>query len=340
MSELLITEFFDHTCILGLKENKIEYLDIIDIVDRTGNIYVGRVENIVSNINAAFVRFEKNGDKNGIGFLPLNTLPAQCVLNRDVESSKELKAGDIVLVQIKVEAQKTKQPRLTGKLKLSFENTAGDLQNLIAIAKTRSEYQQIAPEETGISCVVNKTYEIFSQICDEAPDRIVTDNRSIYEELTGADVDCTYYDEEEQRLPLKVHYSLTSRTEDIFKKNVWLKSGAFLVIEQTETLNLIDVNSGKNLKKSDMFFLEQNKEAAKEAYRQIRLRNLSGMILIDFISMKDKSMNSELIAFIKDLIKNDPMNLSFVDLTGLGIMEFTRNKKKKSLRETIDTRNK
>jgi ribonuclease G len=96
------------------------------------------------------------------------------------------------------------------------------------------------------------------------------------------------------------------------------------------------VNSGKNLKKSDSFFLELNKEAAREAYRQIRLRNLTGMILIDFISMKSSEMNEEFTEFIKDLISTDNLNMRFIDLTGLGIMEFTRDKKYKSLSETID----
>ncbi|WP_051656640.1 ribonuclease E/G [Butyrivibrio sp. AE3004] len=336
MSEIIITDFFENTAIIGIHDNIVEYLDFPYTGDRTGNIYVGRVDNIVSNLRAAFIRFDKTCGKHGIGFLQLKSLPAECILNRTVTSSSELKPGDIVLVQLQVEEQKTKQARLTGRIDLSGSVFEGDIEKLISIAKTRSEYQKISTDNSDIYTEIINVRKTFSQIVGENTVNIITDNKSVYEELTSQSVECHYYDEQETRLPIKIHYSLTSKTEDLFRKHVWMKSGAFLIIEQTETLNLIDVNSGKNLKKSDEFFLELNREAAKEAYRQIRLRNLSGMILIDFISMKNKSMNDELISYIKELIKDDPMDLSFIDLTGLGIMEFVRKKRKKSLRETID----
>lgn len=333
MCEIIITKWHDHLSLFGIKDNQIQILDILDAVDRTGNIYVGRVENLVSNLNAAFVRFDTKNGKHGIGFLPLKSFPADFILNRKVDSSSEIRPGDIVLIQLKVEEQKTKQARLTGKIDL--KNTSfDDIDSLLAIAKTRSEHQLISGKEGSVS------EEILSiKSCTQNISSITTDIPEVYEELTSNKIECSFYDEEEKRLSLTVFYSLTSKTEDLFRKKVWLDSGAFLIIEQTETLNLIDVNSGKAIKKSDEFFLKLNKEAALEAYRQIRLRNLSGMILIDFVSMKKRENNEELIAYIKEIIASDPMNLTYIDLTGLGIMEFTRQKSKKSLRETIDIKN-
>ena len=334
MCELIITKWHEHLALIGIEENRINILEILDSIDRTGNIYVGRVENLVSNIEAAFVRFDSHNGKHGIGFLPLKALPAKHILNRQVDSSNELKAGDIVLVQLKVEEHKTKQARLTGKLDLEKSGFDGDADALLKLAKTRSEHQMICGDDSNISDVIKNIINSRDEITS-----VITDDSEVFDELRNENIECTFYDEEEKRLPLNVFYSLTSKTEDLFKKKVWLDSGAFLIIEQTETLNLIDVNSGKAIKKSDEFFLKLNKEAAEEAYRQIRLRNLSGMILIDFVSMKKKESNEELISYIKELIASDPMNMTFIDLTGLGIMEFTRQKRKKSLRETIDIKN-
>jgi ribonuclease G len=342
MFEVVITNWHEHLTAIGFYENKVELIDVLDSRDRTGNIYVGRVENIVSNLNAAFVRFEKDGGKHGIGFLPIKAIPVKNILNRSVDSSKEIRPGDIVLVQISVEEMKLKQARLTGKIDLAKADYNGDMDQLLAIARTRKEYQQISNEISGIADDIKNACDTMEKITGDTEYKLVTDMADIYQELLeGKDLFSEnavieFYDEEEKRLALIVHYSLTSKTDDLFKKKVWLDSGAFLIIEQTETLNLIDVNSGKDLKKSEEFFLNLNKEAAREAYRQIRLRNLSGMILIDFVSLKNSETKDELIGYIKELIKDDPMNLTFIDMTKLGIIEFTREKRKKSLRETID----
>ena len=342
MFDVIITKWHEHLTCIGIKENRVQYIDILDSKDRTGNIYVGRVENIVANLSSAFVRIEKESGKHGIGFLPLKSLPAKMILNRSVESSNELKAGDIVLVQVSVEEIKTKQARLTGKIDFTKADFSGDDEKLLAIAKTRTEYQQISNDISTAADEIERACNILSNITGDSDYKIVTDDNHIYNELIERkdlfidNVNIELYSEKEKRLPLFVHYSLTSRTEDLFRKKVWLDSGAFLVIEQTETLNLIDVNSGKALKKNEQFFLELNKEAAREAYRQIRLRNLSGMILIDFVTLSKSEAKDELTRYIKDLIRNDPMNLTFIDLTKLGIIEFTRDKRKKSLRETID----
>ncbi len=329
MSELIITKWKNHITAIGLIDDKVQYLNILDQIDRTGNIYVGRVENIVTNINSAFVRFENTHDMHGIGFLPLKNFPLENVLNKNASAISDIKAGDSLLVKIRTEEIKTKQARLTGRISSEDLGAHSSIEELIEIARTRTEYQQVCGKKQSISDVICVAIDEFAILCGD-DFKIISDI-----ELPDIDSPIEYYDEEERRLPISVHYSLTSRTDDLFTRKVWLKSGAYLVIEQTETLNLIDVNSGKNIKKNNQLFYDINMEAALEAYRQIRLRNLSGMILIDFIDM-DKETEEKFTLFIKEMIKDDPCDFRFIDMTGLGIMEFTRNKTKKSLRESID----
>lgn len=125
---------------------------------------------------------------------------------------------------------------------------------------------------------------------------------------------------------LSVLYGLGGQLEKASQRRVWLDSGAYLIIEATEAMHVIDVNTGKSIDKKGDLFLQINLEAAKECLRQIRLRNLSGMILIDFVNMPQKSDYDKLSAALKNDCSLDPVNCTFVDFTGLGIAEITRNK--------------
>ena len=102
-----------------------------------------------------------------------------------------------------------------------------------------------------------------------------------------------------------------------------------------ETLTVIDVNSGKNQSKKAEALCSINKEAAAEIARQLRLRNISGMILIDFIRLKQKQENEEFLRVLKQELKKDPVPVCFVDVTKLGLVELTRKKVYKSLREIL-----
>lgn len=119
---------------------------------------------------------------------------------------------------------------------------------------------------------------------------------------------------------------------------VWLKNGGYLVIQPTEALVSIDVNTGKAIsKKKDVqkTFLKVNLEAATQIAKQLRLRNLSGMILIDFIDMKDADYNKQLMDRLRTEFAKDPVKTILVDMTKLGLVEVTRKKVRKSLYEQI-----
>lgn len=132
-------------------------------------------------------------------------------------------------------------------------------------------------------------------------------------------------------------YGLRSKIEKASAERVWLNSGANLVIQPTEALTVIDVNTSKSSGKknsSDTIF-HINLEAAKEIARQIRLRNLSGIIIVDFIGMQDESHEKQLMEALSKLLASDRIKTVLVDITPLGLVEITRKKTDKNLYEKL-----
>lgn len=409
-NEILITKYLEHTMLLALVDNRLEYLEVLDAESYVGRIFVGRVENIVSNINSAFVKFLD--DQNG--YLSLKDVVPECVLSRDFNENPKLRIGDLVLVQVSSDALKTKLPKLTCKLSLSGkfsaltmgekgvgcsrklpEDKRNQLINTIREEQKKREsiatfkYGTIIRTDAGengvtaedIIAEISLLEEQIKQMIEKAAymspyqeiqsatnkNRILeitkrfihvvrcfnhdhiqinTDIEPIFNEVSSyknelsADnedhVSIKFFDPDlENARPLSVIYGLNSKLDECQKKKVWLKSGGYLVIEQTEALNVIDVNTGKSINGKKNIIEKLNIEAMEESMRQIRLRNLSGMILIDFINMKDKDENNHLIDNIKAMTKLDPININFIDITGLGIIELTRKKTGKSLIEVL-----
>ena len=131
--------------------------------------------------------------------------------------------------------------------------------------------------------------------------------------------------------------SLTTLLDTLTGNQVWLKSGGSIVVEQTEAFTAIDVNTGRvvsRLPRQELAY-KINMEAAAEAARQIRLRQLSGTILIDFINMQDPSREKELGEFLQTKLSGDPAGAKVVDFTALHICEITRKKQVRSLKEQI-----
>ena len=119
------------------------------------------------------------------------------------------------------------------------------------------------------------------------------------------------------------------------ERRVWLKSGGYLIIEPTEALTVIDVNSGKYEARKGYgeTCRKINLEAAEEIALQLRLRNLSGMILVDFINMEEEEEKTELLSCLRKLVKSDKVKTTVVDMTPLGLVEITRKKVNKPLAE-------
>jgi ribonuclease G len=139
------------------------------------------------------------------------------------------------------------------------------------------------------------------------------------------------------QISLAALYSFPSKLDLALKKRVWLRSGANLLIEPTETMTVIDVNTAKNIakKSAQENFLRINKEAAAEIARQLRLRNISGMILVDFINLDRKEDEEDLMDYFRNCLSADPLRPNLVDMTGLGLIELTRKKVRKTLAEVL-----
>lgn len=143
---------------------------------------------------------------------------------------------------------------------------------------------------------------------------------------------------QDTKISLQALYGLNTKIDELRQKKVWLPSGGYLCIEPTEAMVVIDINTGKAIRKGDNsqeLYREINKEAALEIARQLRLRNLSGMVLIDFINMKDKDYEQEIVELVKEYAQRDFSKITVYEFTRLGLLELTRNKKSRALHEVI-----
>lgn len=140
---------------------------------------------------------------------------------------------------------------------------------------------------------------------------------------------------QDDSLSLSSLYQVDKGIEEALGRRVWLRSGAYLVIEPTEALTVIDVNTGKYAEKKTLrdTILKINLEAAQETARQLRLRNLSGIILIDFIDMAEEEDRQLLMKKLSGWCSQDPVRTNVVDMTKLNLVEVTRKKIRKPLHE-------
>ncbi|MBQ2609506.1 MAG: ribonuclease E/G [Butyrivibrio sp.] len=377
MSEIIISEYLNTPVVTAFIGNKMEYLSFVRD-NELGNIYVAKVDHIVKNINAAFVRY----DKDKTGYLPLKNITGACVINRKFTSDDTLKNGDDVIVQVESEAVKTKKTKLTTNLSVSDNYVAvtlgkygvgssiklsDDIRTFLS-DKIKEDYENIMDayheklsgatagiiirtqaSEIEEEKAFNVIEDSFKSCLDELA-KILSDgrNRTTYSCIHRSDNGSTAQHIENAEAFLKVRgesdysviedtgiHGIRSAIDDLKHRKVWLKSGAYIIIEQLESFNAIDVNTGKAIKGKDDIAFKVNLEAVNEIFRQIRLRNLTGMILIDFINMDDDEKYEELIHKVKAFCKYEQVHTCFIDVTGLGIMELTRNKNDKTLKEIL-----
>lgn len=344
-----------------------------------GNIYIGRVEKVVKNIQSAFIRL----DTEHVGYLPLNDKPA-LVLNRTLPKGlPSIAENDLVLVQVEQEPQKMKQARVTGNINISGKYVALDLQKgTIGVSKKiknmervkalkkllvstygcvfrtacehmddqiiLSEYELLAKEmdklihkasyEKRIGCIKEGCTEyvaILEEYGTDRLDKVKTDLPEVEERLKDSVSSVVLY--EDNDYPLYKLLNLETETNRLLSPKVWLKSGGFLVIEPTEAMVVIDVNSGKSIgkKNKETHILKVNLEAAQEITRQLRLRNLSGIIMVDFINMQREEDRQQVVKCLERGLKRDKIPGYFVEITKLGVFELTRKKVRRPIHEVI-----
>lgn len=350
-----------------------------------GNVYVGKVKNIVKNINAAFVEF----DKGQHGYYSLTENTAHFFTN--TKKGNIPVAGDELLVQVIKDPIKSKLPMLTGqlaitganlvltanktfvgvsakitsetekkRLKAIVEPLTSDMFGFIVRTEASGKAAEALSAEAGAlsaefehilekgrySPCFTKVYAgapAYMKYIQSHPDiaRITTDLPAVYEtiarqqKLLGTNIPLVLY--EDPSWPLCKVKSMETLLRRALSPQVWLKSGGFLMIQPTEGLVVIDVNTGKytGKKAAQETFFKINMEAATEIGRQLRLRNLSGIIIIDFIDMKNPAMRSQLLEHFGQVLKKDSVKTVLVDMTRLNLVEMTRKKERRPLYEQL-----
>ena len=385
MGKIIISEVMDRQLLFLIDEqNHPQFIKVLsdereDLL--TGNIYVGRVSNVVPGIQGAFVSISNHQKV----FLPFR----ECYAG---ESAIPLRQGDELLVQITASAIKTKLPEASTKLHLAgkycvchlnghgisfskkispskeselkaaitnadmpgrkgygfiIRTNAGLLSDTEPLLDEMRQFIDIFEQisQTGkyrtiYSCLYRGEAECIKAVKNIPTDQyseIVTDISSCYERLKDCKAAVRLYQDES--LPLAKLYSLETHLKQALSKKVWLPGGGYLIIELTEAMTVIDVNSGKGSNQKGMaqgqLYLKTNREAAFEIARQLRLRNLSGMIMVDFINMGSAEEEQNLLVYLKECLEKDPVKTRLVDMTALGIVEITRKKESRPLADSF-----
>ena len=217
------------------------------------------------------------------------------------------------------------------EIKKELNELLSEWEHIKEIAMMRKCYTLLKSEDALYIKMIKNLYA-------NETDEIITDNKEIYYELKdkfNGKYNIRLYDD--TLLPLYKLYSIEKVVEEVCSKKVWLKSGAYLVIEPTEAMTVIDVNTGKCIKGkrlSDTIY-NVNIEAAKEIAYQMRLRNMSGIIMVDFINMENKEYQDKLIEYLKKIVLKDRIRTNVVDITKLNIVEITRKKVERPVYEQI-----
>ncbi len=222
----------------------------------------------------------------------------------------------------------------------------------LLLEKARLETQMNAvlstwTSRTGGSLLYEPEPAFLSEIFNNrlsSLDEVVTDDPLVYDIVRKKEESIRMTDENarlpflryyEDAYPLTKLYSLETVLERARKERVWLKSGGYLVIQPTEALVSIDVNTGKfdGKKSLEETFFKINLEAAEEIAIQLRLRNLSGIIIVDFIDMSKKEHKDALLRAFEEALRKDPVKTVLLGLTRLNLAELTRKKVRKPLHE-------
>lgn len=355
--------------ILGFQfeENKLSRIYNLENKSLVGNIYVGYVKDIVKNLNAAFVEI----DGESKGFLSLKNYPYKIKQGDKIlvqVAGDKVKTKDYLLtwkLNISVGSviltvgnnnfsisKKIDDSLLREQYKNSFSHFCTDEYGFIL--RTNAQSKDLKNLENNINEAIeiynqtvnkfnflkaktlvykkDKQLEVLEDFVLKKDGMVITDVEQIYESLKAADI-CASFNVE-KKINLINKYSLEKHLQNSLNRHVWLKSGGYLIIEHTEAMTVIDVNTGKADFKSnrDKTIQKINEEAAKEIARQLQIRNISGTIIVDFIG-SDELKNGNLIAVMRQEVKKDYVSCSVVDITKLGLMEITRKKQEQPLYE-------
>ena len=358
-----------------------------DVYQIHGNIYLGKVQNVLPGMEAAFVDIAT--PKNAVLYRGDVQFDKEDVVEQGPEPRIEqvLKRGQLILCQVTKNPIGEKGARLTQEVSLP-----GRFVVLIPDSKTygiskrlpegerrrlRTVLDRIKPKEHGLivrTAAENATehelttdmkqlverWERIKQQAEKASSPtllyrepslavrvireefssdyrgIVIDDRALFEEVRDYIGDFNpefvdrveYWNEKDQGFPLFEQHRVVEQLRKALDRKVWLPSGGSLVIEHTEALTVIDVNTGKNVGKTNLeeTVLGNNLEAAEEIAHQLRLRDIGGIIVIDFIDMEVKENRRKVVEAFRKALSRDKTRTQVFDISELGLVQMTRKR--------------
>ncbi|MBC8213554.1 MAG: Rne/Rng family ribonuclease [Candidatus Marinimicrobia bacterium] len=388
------------------------YIELPHHQRMVGNIYKGKIQNVIPGMQAAFVDIGYNIN----AFLPFSEIESPENLGNfsisddddsdetdkktnknkksDFDPAKDLKTDDEILVQVIKEPYAGKGPRVTTDISLpgsllvlvpksNFIGISRKMSDKYEKRRLRRVVKELKSDEFGLivrTIAEGKDHSIleqdYSRLLDswkkmdetskksDAPvcvyqdystadqvirdlftvdvSKIVVDSKVVFKRIAGyiKEVSPNQIDK------LVIHKgkgsvfdqnNIEEQVEKSLRRKVWMKSGAHLVIEQTEAMLVIDVNSGRFIGKKDheQNSLKINIESAKEIARQLRLRDLGGLIVIDFIDLQEPKNRKKVFDELKEALKSDRAKVSLSEFSNFGLLEMTRQRIRQSLLQTV-----
>jgi len=189
---------------------------------------------------------------------------------------------------------------------------------------------------------MNTSSSTMRDLFSEDVSRVSVDSRKMYREIRGylnlvAPHKVDVLEMHSESIPIFDKYEIEKQIQQSMSRRVWLKSGGYLIIEHTEAMKVIDVNSGRYAAKreQELNSLRTNTEAAREIARQIRLRDLGGIIVIDFIDMNSEENKRKLYDELRRGMRRDRAKFSILPLTDFGLMQITRQRVRDSVQMSV-----
>lgn len=226
----------------------------------------------------------------------------------------------------------------SGTRKTSF---ARDARTLIEIWKEIDSGIKEKPAPCILYQEPHLAERVVRDYLTEDIDRVFVDNRETYEMIRKM---ITKYSRRSRNWvqlyggeePMFDYFDVEKQIESVFRRKVWMKSGAYLIFDETEALVAVDVNTGRHKggKSAEESILAVNIEAAEEVARQMRLRNVGGLVVIDFIDMKSKRDQNAVYKTLKDALREDRARTNVLPISQLGLLEMTRQRFEESVYTT------
>ena len=361
-----------------------------------GNIYLGKVQNVLPGMQAAFVDIglERNAFLYaGDVFFPGDQYDELEQLPESRKITDLLKPGQTVLVQVAKDPIGTKGARVTTHITLAgrslvlmptvdYVGVSRRIEKDEERARLRKILNEIKPKNKGVivrTASAGKTKEAFEEDLESLlllyadidkkakktkPPKLMHAEQSLLfrtvRDLLMKDVDRVFvndqaaYDKLREiadvmapKLKARIlfkdsealfdRYDTEGKIENALARKVWLKSGGYLVIDRAEAMTIIDVNTGKYVGKDNLekTITAANCEAAREIAVQLRLRDIGGIVIIDFIDMEREADRHLVLQTLKDSMKDDHTRSHVCGFTHLGLVELTRKKTGRSIGDTV-----